>query len=829
MQKAQAAVEFLMTYGWAILVVLIVTGALAYFGVLNPSNLVPEKCVLGGGLKCTDFQLQFQRVTIRVENTLARDMQITRVELFSKDLDGENCSTTTNIVLKPLTSADVEINDCAFISAGKKKAKVNVVYKYGSDIDHTQGGDLVLQVDNPYTLSGPHNDSCSDNDGGVIYYTEGIVSGWYNNNYYNMVDLCNATDMIHINEYYCNGNYANSTSYSCPNGCKIGFGKCKDPDSCDDSDGGVTYGTFGTVSGNLSGYPYSYPDTCLNTTLLTEFYCSGTSSLSINYTCPYGCSGQICNAAPGDSCEDTDGGQIYNISGTVSGNAGGSPYSFADSCLNATTLTEFFCSEASSQSINYTCPFGCFNKKCNPAPADSCTDSDGGNNYNVLGNVSGNASGSPYLYTDECTDGTHLREYNCTGNSQTSTIYTCPDICQGGICTTSAVPDSCDDSDGGKVYTIKGNVTGNASGTPYTYYDTCTDATNLKEYNCSGVAPTFVTNACTYGCSSGQCNAAPSCTGTLTCSGLSQANCQSCPVCSYTAESCSGTASLCNTYGSQSNCELCGCSWGVSTIQKVGSDVTGYVASGTGSQAISLPAGLQAGDIVIVAVASDLNLSIDGVIGQGYTDIVRSSVSDELPGRNIAYKVMGSTPDSTVSIELRGTVRSAYVIQAWRGVHANVFDVSTPAEATGGSGDPNAPAITPAIAGALVIAIGMQDDDDSTVTSHPTGYTNGVSANTGQASTTVGATVAMASKTWSSGIEDPSIWVMSGSDAWKAITIALRPAGGCSGTPNSCAIGTCEATCGCSYTAGSCSNSGSCATCPVGDCNNCLAAGCSLS
>lgn len=44
-KRAQAALEFLMTYGWAILVVLAAIGALAYFGVLSPSNFVPERCV----------------------------------------------------------------------------------------------------------------------------------------------------------------------------------------------------------------------------------------------------------------------------------------------------------------------------------------------------------------------------------------------------------------------------------------------------------------------------------------------------------------------------------------------------------------------------------------------------------------------------------------------------------------------------------------------------------------------------------------------------------------------------------------------------------------
>jgi len=46
MKKGQVAFEFLMTYGWAIIVVLVVVGALAYFGVLsplfNPCNIYPQ-------------------------------------------------------------------------------------------------------------------------------------------------------------------------------------------------------------------------------------------------------------------------------------------------------------------------------------------------------------------------------------------------------------------------------------------------------------------------------------------------------------------------------------------------------------------------------------------------------------------------------------------------------------------------------------------------------------------------------------------------------------------------------------------------------------------
>jgi hypothetical protein len=51
-KKGQSALEFLMTYGWAILVVLAAIGALAYFGVLNPSNFLPDQCTASTGFGC---------------------------------------------------------------------------------------------------------------------------------------------------------------------------------------------------------------------------------------------------------------------------------------------------------------------------------------------------------------------------------------------------------------------------------------------------------------------------------------------------------------------------------------------------------------------------------------------------------------------------------------------------------------------------------------------------------------------------------------------------------------------------------------------------------
>jgi len=45
--KSQVALEFLATYGWAFLVILIMIAALSYFCILSPSKLPPDRCNFG--------------------------------------------------------------------------------------------------------------------------------------------------------------------------------------------------------------------------------------------------------------------------------------------------------------------------------------------------------------------------------------------------------------------------------------------------------------------------------------------------------------------------------------------------------------------------------------------------------------------------------------------------------------------------------------------------------------------------------------------------------------------------------------------------------------
>ncbi|MBC8495104.1 hypothetical protein H8D36_03050 [archaeon] len=69
-KKGQAALEFLTTYGWAFLVILVMIGALAYFGVLNPENFVSDSCSLGGAhYRCEEANIVNNVVTLRLVNS----------------------------------------------------------------------------------------------------------------------------------------------------------------------------------------------------------------------------------------------------------------------------------------------------------------------------------------------------------------------------------------------------------------------------------------------------------------------------------------------------------------------------------------------------------------------------------------------------------------------------------------------------------------------------------------------------------------------------------------------------------------------------------------
>jgi len=83
MKRAQAALEFLTTYGWAFIVILVMIGALAYFGVLSPSKITPNRCIVEAGFECKDFRIGDTTINILINNRKGEGMTVHDVTVTS--------------------------------------------------------------------------------------------------------------------------------------------------------------------------------------------------------------------------------------------------------------------------------------------------------------------------------------------------------------------------------------------------------------------------------------------------------------------------------------------------------------------------------------------------------------------------------------------------------------------------------------------------------------------------------------------------------------------------------------------------------------------------
>ncbi len=177
-KSGQAALEFLMTYGWAILVVLVVIGALAYFGVLSPSALLPEKCTITTGLNCADHIVSDEGIAVKLQNYAGRRM-IVREVVFSSDALAGNCSTglITGVLengnTKSFAAADPAA--CSALDADGKKKKYAIEVKYSwadsQSVTHSASGELLSRVEAGALIDG-------SGDGGYVGYGNDITGYW---------------------------------------------------------------------------------------------------------------------------------------------------------------------------------------------------------------------------------------------------------------------------------------------------------------------------------------------------------------------------------------------------------------------------------------------------------------------------------------------------------------------------------------------------------------------------------------------------------------------------------------------------------------------------
>ena len=150
-RKAQSALEYLITYGWAILIIVIVGAALFALGVFNPGG---NTALQIRGL--TNFQIDDAlldsdgNLTLILGVKTGKTTKVTDVDYAAVGLDCNNTADDTDVTIPPSQTKQVDLlptADCGFAAGDSIQLDMDIIYTVsGSTLVHTDTGFLTVTV-----------------------------------------------------------------------------------------------------------------------------------------------------------------------------------------------------------------------------------------------------------------------------------------------------------------------------------------------------------------------------------------------------------------------------------------------------------------------------------------------------------------------------------------------------------------------------------------------------------------------------------------------------------------------------------------------------------
>lgn len=149
-KKGQAALDFLMTYGWAIALVVIIAAVLFALGVFDVSNFVGSKAAGFSGVAVPGWQLAADgTLTMRLSNQVGQRINVTSINATIGSTN-VNISIPTAVLAPGDTSGILSTAAAAFgaqSSGTGYTAKVVIAYTdLNANFNYTTSGTLTGKV-----------------------------------------------------------------------------------------------------------------------------------------------------------------------------------------------------------------------------------------------------------------------------------------------------------------------------------------------------------------------------------------------------------------------------------------------------------------------------------------------------------------------------------------------------------------------------------------------------------------------------------------------------------------------------------------------------------
>jgi len=153
-RKAQGALEYLMTYGWALLIIVIVGGALYALDVFNPASQTGLRVDGLANFQVIDAALDNAAFAIEVGSRAGKAITVTDIDFTITDMAACNNTADDSDITVPVSgSQDATINaaaagGCTFTSGTRYDVTVTIDYTIsGSGISHTDQGTVAINAE----------------------------------------------------------------------------------------------------------------------------------------------------------------------------------------------------------------------------------------------------------------------------------------------------------------------------------------------------------------------------------------------------------------------------------------------------------------------------------------------------------------------------------------------------------------------------------------------------------------------------------------------------------------------------------------------------------
>ena len=148
-KKGQAALEFLTTYGWAVMAVLLAIAALSYFGFLDTGRYAAEKCDTGSQIQCLEaYAEESGAIRLNLRNNYPVDIEITGLTMM---LGSQQYNLTVDQVIPKgrtkIIGAETKLDEKTMLEDEKNTIQLKISFKRTTSNNvYNISGDAVVKV-----------------------------------------------------------------------------------------------------------------------------------------------------------------------------------------------------------------------------------------------------------------------------------------------------------------------------------------------------------------------------------------------------------------------------------------------------------------------------------------------------------------------------------------------------------------------------------------------------------------------------------------------------------------------------------------------------------